>query len=731
MPKRVLSLVQWSKSAHAYELLDIQRSVRGEFTPESPGWFAWLESISSFAFRSRSGVHYTVRKEHVQRNGPYWYGYRSFHGQTVKRYVGRTADLSLARLEKVAERFTNTVPSHIDPSLSPSSLLPSTPLLVSRFHPPRLPLALVERPHLFAKLDAWRSHKLTLLWAPAGSGKTTLVNSWQRKRRDCRGISHVAWISLEASANDPAQFWRSIMRACQTWQHEIGETALARLQQGSVLQPPLAPAPLELSLTLFLNDLADRVSDGILILDDYQEIVEPHVHETLAYFIEHLPAHVHVMILTRSEPPLPLVQWRARGDLQELSLADLRFSPEETAIFLQDATASVFSEQTIIQLDALLQGWAAGLRLLVLAGQMTQGGVERHLALLHERQHSDSFRRQLLDYFVSEVLVSQPEPLQLFLLQTCELPRLAGPLCDVVTGRQNSTALLETLERAGLFLEAVDEAELWYRPSSLFAEAIRVESSRRLGEEALRAISRRASLWYEEHELAREAIEAALLTHDVERAGVLIEHFGTMGQHYELPMLRGWLEQLPEAVLEAHPALCFYTAITIQFRSEQVPPPQRAIQRVEALLHRAEDGWRSLGKLPWVGVVFAFRALIASLQEPSPKAAVEHATKALALLEATGTGDADDMQAAILEWRALCLGIVASAAMHQGRFEKTRSLLQEALACSQEGSSWQFLGEIQFRLGAVCIALGELHQAGEYYRQALALGRAQQKSEDS
>jgi LuxR family maltose regulon positive regulatory protein len=641
--------------------------------------------------------------------------------------VGRT--ISLARLEEVAERFTNTIPSHIDPSLSPSSRLPSTPLLVSRFHPPRLPLALVERPHLFAKLDAWRSQKLTLLWAPAGSGKTTLVNSWQRKRRDCRDISHIAWVSLEASANDPAQFWRSIMRACQTWQREIGETALARLQQSSVLQPPLASAPLELALTLFLNDLADRVSDGILILDDYQEIVEPHVHETLAYFIEHLPAHVHVMILTRSEPPLPLVQWRVRGDLQELSLADLRFSPEETAIFLQDATASVFSEQSIIQLDALLQGWAAGLRLLVLAGQMSQGGVERHLALLQARQHSDSFRRQLLDYFVSEVLVSQPEPLQLFLLQTCELPRLAGPLCDAVTGRQNGTVLLETLERAGLFLEALDEAEPWYRPSPLFAEALHIEARRRLGEEALQAISRHAS-YYEQHALADEAIEAALRAHDVERTGVLIEYFGTMGQRYDLPMLRGWLEQLPDEVLDAHPALCFYTAITLQFHGEQAPPTVEG--RIEALLQRAEKGWQSRGKLSWVGLVFAFRALLASLQEPSPKAAVEHATKALALLQASGPGDDVDVRLAILEWRAICLGILGSDAMHQGHFDEARRLLLKVLACSQEGANRQFLGEINVRLGAVCMALGELHQADEYYRQVLpSSGCSQEEKEES
>lgn len=731
MSKRVCSLVQWSEPAHAYELVGSQSSVPSSITLESPTWFAWLESISSFAFRSRSGVYYTVRKEQIQRNGPYWYGYRSLHGRTVKRYVGRTAALSLARLEEVALRFTDTVPSHIALSSQPSSLSPSAPLLASRFQPPRLPLVLVERSCLFAKLNGWRSQKLTLLWAPAGFGKTTLVNSWQRRQKDHRNVSHVAWVSLDAKDNDPVRFWRSIISACQTWQQGIGETALARLQKVSVLQPPLASAPLELPLALFLNDLANRAGESIVILDDYHAIVEARVHQTLTFFIEHLPAHVHVMILTRSEPPLPLVQWRAQGDIQELSRADLRFSPEETAIFLQHTTTSALSEQTITQLDTLLEGWAAGLRLLVLAGQMTQDGVEHHLALLHDRQRPDSFRHQLLDYFVSEVFHAQPEALQLFLLQISELPRLTGSLCDKVTDRQNSAALLETLERAGLFLEALDGEEPWYRSSSLFAKAMRVEARGRLGEEVLRAILRRASRWYEQHSLAGEAIEAALRAQDVERAGMLIERFGASGLRYDLQMLRAWLEQLPDAVLDAHPALCFYAAIALQFQGEQAPPPQTVTGRINALLQRAEEGWRSRGKLPWTGVVFALRALMATPQEPSPKTAAEYATQALALFKARDFDDGDDFQPAILEWRAICLGIVASASIHQGDFDEGRQFLLEALACSREGFNRQFLGEINLRLGAVCMALGELHQAGEYYRQALSLGHAQEKSEDS
>ena len=498
-----------------------------------------------------------------------------------------------------------------------------------------------------------------------------------------------------------------------------------------MLQPPLASAPLELPLTLFLNDLANCESDSIFILDDYQEIVDPRFHETLTYFIEHLPPQVHMIILTRNEPPLPLVQWHARGEIQELTGADLRFSPQETTIFFQDTTTSALSEQTITQLDTLLEGWPAGLRLLAMAGQMMHGGVEYHLSHLVERQSSDSIRNQLLDYFLSEVLASQPEALQHFLLQTSELPRLTGPLCDEITDSQNSAALLETLERTGLFLETLDETQPWYRYSSLFAEALRVEARRRLGEETLRGISRRASLWYEQHAQAAEAIEAALHAQDVERAGVLIERLGERGQRYELHTLRGWLELIPDEVLGKHPLLCFYAAITLQFQQEQALLSQPVNEHIEVLLQRAEEGWLSLGKVSWVGLVIAFRALTTSLREPTSQEAVAHATKALTLLPAGATEGGDDKSPGMLEWRAICLGIAGSAAMHQGRFVETRQLLQEALTLCQEGPNQQFLGEINVRLGAACMALGELHMAAEYYRQALSAGRSQEPSDDT
>ncbi|QBD77731.1 hypothetical protein EPA93_17725 [Ktedonosporobacter rubrisoli] len=729
MPRRALNLLKWSQQSQSYELSSSKASAIHEIIPESQAWREWLDTISSFAFHSRCGMRYTVRKEAVQQNGSYWYGYRSWQGRTSKRYLGRTSDLTLARLEEIANNFTAEAASRAGQSLSSTE-----PLLISRLHPPRLPLGLIERTHLFARLAAWRTYKLTLLRAPAGFGKTTLANSWLAQQQKQQAISHLAWISLQASDNDQLHFWRTIISAYQSWQGEPGKTALTRL--ASAFRPPFAAVPLETILALFLNDLAKQAGNSILVLDDYHLITEPRLHEALSFFIEHLPLQVHVVILTRNEPNLPLTRWRAQGYLQELSSQDLRFSTIETATFLELTVAASLSAAQLAQLDALLQGWAAGLRLLILAGKMEQAGIERLLSGLEQQQPSNSFRQQLLDYFISEVLDAQPEALQRFLLQTSVLGRLTGSLCDTIMDGQNSSEVLETLELSGLFLEALDEAVRaqtstilpWYRYHALFAEAMRAEAQRRFGEERLRTIARQASYWYEQHELADAAIEAALQAHDMERAALLIERFSSGAQQIELHILQSWLAQMPEATIDAHPTLCLYAAITLQFQAEPAHPSHSNRTRISALLQKAEEGWRSSGQLTEVGVVFAFRALIASLRETAEQEAVENASKALNLF-AVEPGE-NHIRPTTWQWRTICLGIVGTTAMHQGRFEESQQLLLEALADCQTDGNQEFLREICLRLGTLYQILGKLYQAYEYFQRTLSLGLSQRDYTD-
>lgn len=389
-------------------------------------------------------------------------------------------------------------------------------LLLSRLQPPRLSSPLVKRERLLTLLDAACSHPLTLLLAPAGFGKTTLVAQWIT---DSSSIHEqklpVSWLSLEESDNDPARFWHYVIAAIQNFHAEV--SAPARLSG-------MFPISFEQSfqdrvLTPLLNTLTLHACHGLLILEDYHTITEPAIHKTLAFFLDHLPDSLHIVMLSRSEPPLPLARWRARGAVHEIQATDLRFSPKETATFFQQTLAFPLTEETLHRLDAQLEGWAAGLRLLTLTLQRrtTPPDVEQSLSLL------TSTHRPILDYFISEVLSAQPEPLQRFLLQTSVLSRLNGSLCDAVTGRQDSRRLLEETERAGLFLQPLNVPGLWYRYHELFAEALRYTARHRLGEEALHTLLLRACQWYETHAMLDEAIETALAIHEYARAAPLIE----------------------------------------------------------------------------------------------------------------------------------------------------------------------------------------------------------------
>jgi LuxR family maltose regulon positive regulatory protein len=352
------------------------------------------------------------------------------------------------------------------------------PLLEPKFHAPRLHATHVERKRLLEKLDAALQGKLTLLCAPAGFGKTTLISQWMENNR-VRGQ--------------------------------------ASLAQPSADLPPFEIPSLEMVLTLLLNNIARFASSRLLILEDYHLITEPHIHETMTFFLDHLPAQLHVVILTRSEPPLPLVRWRARGELTEMHAADLRFSREEMANFFQRVLAfspSILPAEAFNQLETRLEGWAAGLRLLALAlqGSANQQGVEHVITTFAGEQ------RSFQDYFVTEVLSVQSEALQDFLLHTSILSRLTGSLCDGVAERHDSDRLLEDIERAGIFLESLDRTGEWYRYQALFAEAMQAEARRRLGVGVLHALSLKASRWYEQQRMFAEAVEAAFQAQDTTRA---------------------------------------------------------------------------------------------------------------------------------------------------------------------------------------------------------------------
>jgi LuxR family transcriptional regulator, maltose regulon positive regulatory protein len=750
--------------------------------PGSPAWFDWLEQVKSFAFSSRSGTDYTVRKEKMQRGGSYWYGYRSLAGKTVKRYVGRTADLSMARLEAVAHSLgslphkatslaedTGQSPALISLPPAPIGLrrsaepaLPAMmPLLESKLYPPRLPVSLVARPQLSARLDAGIPYKLTLLSSPAGFGKTTAVCQWLAGRSAGRALSvdgalpsthpassipPVAWITLDEGDNDPVRFLRYLIAACQTFHPDLGTSTLALLSQAQ--QPPFELPSAETMLTFLLNDIVHDVRHGLLILDDYYVITEPAIHEIIAYFIDHLPPMLHMMLLTRSEPPLPLLRWRARGEVQDLHTPELRFSLEETTAFLHQAGSAEaipvisLAKETIRQLNEHLEGWATGLRLLLLTlqGQKGQPEVEQYLAqlasdpILSENSRV-SAQRAILEYFISEVLNAQPEPIQRFLLETSLLGRLTGSLCDRVTGREDSATLLAAVERAGLFLESLDgpgQAEPCYRYHGLFAEAMRSEARNRFGDAHLRELSLLASQWYQEHDLPVEAVDATLRAQKFEQAVALMERICERQNFYEPHTLQHWMKQIPETMFPLHPTLCFYAALALLFTRENTPialiKTEKITARIEELLQMAEKGWHENGNFSMLGEVFAFRALI-TWQSEELGSAAEYARKALVWLPIP-----QDLQERThpqnIHWRNVCLAVLGMEAAEEKGLDQARQFLAQANENASSVENRSFTRATIMMLASVDLARGELYRPAEVLHQVLAEAREVNDWED-
>jgi ATP/maltotriose-dependent transcriptional regulator MalT len=718
MPKAAMHTLVWSSERGMYDLYE--QANRDH--PLLPGgdelWFEWLANHTSFSFQGRYG-QLNLLKEARPRGEGYWYAYRRQGKHVVKKYVGRSTDLTIARLEKIAQALValmgETLPVSDEPLPMPSPLQSQVPMLASKLHLPRLHTSLIPRERLMAQLDAGLERKLSLLSAPAGFGKTTLMSQWIASRSEHNHLPAVAWVSLDATDNDPVRFWRYVITACQTFQADLGQSALELLS--TTPQLPFKPPPLETALTMFLNALAQHMHSGILVWEDYHVITSPQIHEAVAFLLDHLPATLHLVIITRIDPPLPLARLRVQNDLYELRAADLRFSPEETAAFLQQVITYPPSLETMEQLEARLEGWAAGLRLLALSlhKHANQQGIEQAI-LTFTGSH-----RPLLEYFVTEVLNAQREPLPTFLLQTSILSRLTGSLCNAVTDRDDSEQLLEAMDRANLFLEPLDEARQWYRYHALFADAMEQEALHRLGEDALHELSHKASQWYEQHGMLSEAIGMALHAQDTERAAGLIERLiETQYIHEvnEFHTLHRWLKQLPETTLRQHPALCFGYATTLSFIFAPTRPTPEALTQLEGLLDMAEQGWRLEGNTPRLGEVFALRAL-AARQRGERLQSLTWARQALASLS---TED--------LPWRSVSLNVVGTEELLSGRLDAGRKAILESHALSEAVGNPYGTRATTNMLAGVYVEQGELHRAAVCYRQVLAEAREQEDRDD-
>jgi LuxR family maltose regulon positive regulatory protein len=555
---------------------------------------------------------------------------------------------------------------------------------------------------LLDQLDAGRDHQLTLLQAPAGFGKTTLVGQWVALHMADRHFPAVAWVSLEAEDNDPVQFWRYVITACQDFQPDLGQASLALLtgtQQPSIIA----------LLTSWLNELDNLPGNRLLILDDYHVINEPDIHTALTFFIEHLPPSLHLILISRSDPPLSLARWHARGGIQKITAFDLRFSSEETAVFLDQELAHPLSEQMIERLNTHLEGWPVGLRLLLLTlqGHANPQEIERHLTSLAGHQNL------LLDYFVNEVLVSQPEPVQRFLLQTSMLSRLTGSLCDEVLARQDSETLLTAIERAGMFLTTLDMGRQWYRYHALFAEAMYAEARRQLGETVLREVSLKASQWYEQRGFLADAIEASLKAEAFEHTARLIERF-LLPQSWrnEYHTLRRWLARLPEALLQTHPNLSLVYAMALYFTSDRSAAQTR--QHMHRPLQIAEQGLEGTPNQNKRGAALVLRAHLSFFHGDFLQA-FHLARLALTLLPT------EDRQ-----WRAPTLTLIALEEALSGQVIKARETALQARILCEAVESLPATLMATLALAEASFGKGDLHQAARYYSQVLVRGSERQ-----
>jgi LuxR family maltose regulon positive regulatory protein len=445
------------------------------------------------------------------------------------------------------------------------------PLLATKLHVPGWRPGFVSRPRLVAELDRRAGSKLTLVAAPPGFGKTTLLAEWLATTR--RDDGAVAWVSLDEGDNDPARFWTYVIAALRAPRPSVGEHALAMLQSPH-------PPPIETVLTLLINDLAALEDDLVLVLDDLHIIESSPIHSAVAFLLDHLPPRLRLVIATRADPPLPLARLRVRGELVEVRAADLRFTGDEALAFFNDMMGLGLGAGDVAALEARTEGWIAGLQLaaLSLRGRQDSAGFIRTFAGDH---------RYVVDYLIEEVLQRQPEPVRRFLLQTAILDRLSGPLCDAVTGEADGAERLAALERGNFFVVPLDDARRWHRYHHLFADVLRARLAAEQPE-LVPVLHRRASLWHERHGDIGDAIRHALAAHDADRAADLIERaIPAMRQSRQEMTLLGWLKALPEETLRRRPVLDVEFVGTLLSASE--------IERAEARLNDIEAWLEATG----------------------------------------------------------------------------------------------------------------------------------------
>ena len=610
----------------------------------------------------------------------------------------------------------------------------STRLLATKFHIPPRRGGLVARPLLLEKLDTGlqEGHKLTIVSAQAGYGKTTLVAEWLANLQS--KIEHqkplISWLSLDEVDNDPVRFMRYFLAAFQQSDKRLGAQALGMLEM-----PGLLPSPS--LLDDLLNDLAAMGTPFVLVLDDYHAITNPEIHAALEYFLNHQPAFMHLVLTTRADPPLPLGRLRARRQMTEIRTRDLRFTFDEARVLFGLANLSL-AEDALRTLDKRTEGWAAGLQLAALALQHQPAPA----SFIGDFRGS---HRYVLDYLAGEVIHQQGDEIRAFLTQTSLLDRFNAELCNALTGRDDSQAIITRLEQSNLFIVPLDDERRWYRYHHLFADYLRSLLSK--SEQA--SLHQKATAWHEANNLTTEAVRYALASGSHEFAAEVIERALELDSTWsegDLTQLAAWLETLPPAIIHARPRLGVHTShvLYLQGRFDQA---EMQLTQVENLLHSQvvlPDADRLLAMIAlYHGAIAAVRgdhqqtiALVSAAQARIPREnhraharaffslglAYEIAEQTAQAVENYLQSSAEARLAGILSLDMHGLCAAAQLQISQGRLNLAEKTCREAIQLAA-GAPLPPLGLAWHILGAIALERNDLSSAEKYLRDGIALSR--------
>ena len=567
------------------------------------------------------------------------------------------------------------------------------PLLTTKLYFPPARSSLVSRPRLVERLQNGLTSRLMLVSAPAGYGKTTLMSEW----RAGVGCDYsTAWLSLDNDDNDPTLFLTYIIAALATLKPGFGETALSWLQSS----PPLST---QVILTSLINEMGEIDKPFALVLDDYHVITNHPIHEAVTYLLNHLPSQMHLVILTRADPPIPLSRMRARNQLIEIRAADLRFTVEEAATFLNQVMKVALSIDQVGALEQRTEGWVTGLQLAALSMQ-GRDDLQSFVSAFTGSHH------YILDYLADEVLNSQSESVQEFLLRTSILDRLTAPLCDMLTDRTDSQLIMENLERANLFIIPMDDEQRWYRYHHLFAELLR----KRLGQiypNVIADLHRKAAVWHEQQRFIEKSIEHYFYIKDYDQiVHLLRQYYFQLMIPRNVTLLWHWFNLFPDDILRGNPWLSLYYAWLIWNRGDRIAVESYLDSAQQALDHRVSTDQLRKDDLEYRTLqaeILSFRGVISASKGESEHT-IELANQTLALAPETA-----------YTIRSIVYLNLYVIHRDRGELEKSIETCIQAVPIAKKGGEKGLIIDAYRNLAVIYTIQGRLKQAEKVYQEGL------------